>query len=172
MHTPANSIFSSPITNLLSILCVLMKILSHANAKKKKKMVEDIALLLVVFKWNRGSERVKINVLYHCRSTSKPKNSRKPSCIELNPSSPVSEHLTVSCPAATFPGSSEMNLFVFHSPTNIKKIHREEIQSKHRFFLGMWLRCDLLGESGAETWELTINSIFFRWLRRRDSITH
>ena len=30
-------IFSGPITNLLSILCVLMKILSHANAKKKKK---------------------------------------------------------------------------------------------------------------------------------------
>ena len=136
-----------------------MKILSHANEKGEKKkggkkgfVVEDIALfLLVVFKRNHGSERVQMNVVYHSRSTSKPKNSRKASCIELNPSSPVSEHLTVSCPAVTFPDSSEMNLFVFHSPTNIKKIHREEIQSKHRFFLGIWLRCDLLGESGAET---------------------
>ena len=34
---PANSIFSGAITNLHSVQCVLMKILSHANAEKKKK---------------------------------------------------------------------------------------------------------------------------------------
>ena len=34
---PASSIFSGPITNLISIWYVLMKILSRAIAKKKKK---------------------------------------------------------------------------------------------------------------------------------------
>ena len=37
MHMPANGIFSGHIANLLSILRVLIKILSHAIAKKKKK---------------------------------------------------------------------------------------------------------------------------------------
>ena len=39
---PANGVFSGAITNLLSILCVLMKILSNANAKKKTKRFKDI----------------------------------------------------------------------------------------------------------------------------------
>ena len=34
---PANSIFSGPITHLPSMLCVLIKILSHASVKKKTK---------------------------------------------------------------------------------------------------------------------------------------
>ena len=32
----ANSIFSGPITHLLSVLCVLITIFLHASAKKKK----------------------------------------------------------------------------------------------------------------------------------------
>ena len=34
---PVNSLFSAPMTHLLSMVCVLMKILSHASAKKKTK---------------------------------------------------------------------------------------------------------------------------------------
>ena len=39
-HTLANSIFSGPRTNVISILCVLMKILSRANTKKKTKRLK------------------------------------------------------------------------------------------------------------------------------------
>ena len=35
---PSDSIFSGPATYVLAILCVLMKVLSHASAKKKTKM--------------------------------------------------------------------------------------------------------------------------------------
>ena len=35
--TPANSTFSSPITNLMTTLCDLVKIISCANAKRKQK---------------------------------------------------------------------------------------------------------------------------------------
>ena len=38
---PANSIFSGPMTHLLSVLCVSVKILSHASAKKKTKRLKD-----------------------------------------------------------------------------------------------------------------------------------
>ena len=38
---PANSIYSTPITRLLSMLCVLMKILLHASAKKKSKSLKS-----------------------------------------------------------------------------------------------------------------------------------
>ena len=58
---PPNSIFSGPITHLLSVLRVLMKILSHASAKKKTKglKVSDFAVLLVaVFESHYGSEGV------------------------------------------------------------------------------------------------------------------
>ena len=37
---PVNSIFSGPITHLLSMLCVLMKIPSLASAKKKTKRLK------------------------------------------------------------------------------------------------------------------------------------
>ena len=36
-YTPANSIFDGPITNLLSTLCILIEILSRAQAKGAKK---------------------------------------------------------------------------------------------------------------------------------------
>ena len=51
---------SHPTTNKLSILSVLMEVLSHANVKKKKKCLRILkfTLLLVVFKWNHGSEGV------------------------------------------------------------------------------------------------------------------
>ena len=57
---PANSIFSGPIKHLVSMLCVLMKVLSHANAKKLKKdlRISNFAHLLVVFKWHHGSDGV------------------------------------------------------------------------------------------------------------------
>ena len=49
---PANSIFSGPVTLLLSVTCFFMKILSHASRKRKQKglMVSNFALLIVVFK--------------------------------------------------------------------------------------------------------------------------
>ena len=37
MDAPANSVFSSSITHLLSVLCVWIKILSPATAKQDKK---------------------------------------------------------------------------------------------------------------------------------------
>ena len=37
MDAPANSVFSSPVTHLLSVSCVLMIILSRASAKNKTK---------------------------------------------------------------------------------------------------------------------------------------
>ena len=48
---PANGIYS------LSMLCVLMKIPSHANVRKKTKglRVSNFTLLMVVFKWHHGS---------------------------------------------------------------------------------------------------------------------
>ena len=66
MHASASSIFSGPITHLLSALWVLMKILSHASLWKRRQKglrVSNLALLLVVFKWYHGSEGVK-NQLY------------------------------------------------------------------------------------------------------------
>ena len=41
MHASANSIFSGPITRLLSMLWVLMEILSHASAKKQTKRLKS-----------------------------------------------------------------------------------------------------------------------------------
>ena len=74
-EAPANSIFSSPMTHLLSMLCVSMKIVWHTNAKKKKKKKRggggggaNFALLLVFFKWHHGSEWV--NALAFCLHTS------------------------------------------------------------------------------------------------------
>ena len=32
-YMPANIVFDGPITNLLSILCILLEVLSHAHAK-------------------------------------------------------------------------------------------------------------------------------------------
>ena len=37
-YTPANSIFDRPITNLLSILCILAEVLSRAQAKRGKSL--------------------------------------------------------------------------------------------------------------------------------------
>ena len=57
-----NCIFSSPIsiTHLLSVLCILRKILWHAGAKKKTKRLKffNFTLSLVVFREHHGSERV------------------------------------------------------------------------------------------------------------------
>ena len=37
---PANSMFSGPVTHLLSVLCVLMELLSRASAKKRTKRLQ------------------------------------------------------------------------------------------------------------------------------------
>ena len=37
---PSDSVFSGPVTHLLLMLCVLMKILSHASAKTKTKRLK------------------------------------------------------------------------------------------------------------------------------------
>ena len=42
-----NAIFSGPIINLLSLLCVLMKILSHASAKKKTKRLKGFEFHII-----------------------------------------------------------------------------------------------------------------------------
>ena len=44
MHTPSNCIFSSPLTNLIRILDILMKIVSHANAKSKTIRLRDFTV--------------------------------------------------------------------------------------------------------------------------------
>ena len=52
MDVPTNSIFSGPVIQLLSVMCILMKILSHASVKKKRKglRISNFTLLFVVFK--------------------------------------------------------------------------------------------------------------------------
>ena len=62
---PTNSIFSGPITHLLSMLRVLMTILSMPVQKKKKKKTKGLKAVryrfctsLVVLKCHHGSERV------------------------------------------------------------------------------------------------------------------
>ena len=74
-YTPPNCIFDGPVTNLLSVLCILIEMLSHAHVNfiecfyvndepeckflytetiklycKKALMVSSLALLLVVFR--------------------------------------------------------------------------------------------------------------------------
>ena len=58
-NTPANGIFSGPIT-----LCILTKLLSHAGAKKKKKRIKGFKFgtLFVVLKGRHGSEGVNLLV--------------------------------------------------------------------------------------------------------------
>ena len=53
--------WTGPITHLLLMLCVLMKILSHGSRKRKQKglMVSNFVLLFVIFKWHHSSEGVK-----------------------------------------------------------------------------------------------------------------
>ena len=54
-------IFPGPITNLLSVRCVLMSIFSRVTQKRKENCfrIWSFILLLVVLKWQNGSERVK-----------------------------------------------------------------------------------------------------------------
>ena len=61
-----NSVCSGPITHLLSVLCVWMKIFSHANAKTQKglRVSNNFSLLLVVFKCHHGSERVNTELFW------------------------------------------------------------------------------------------------------------
>ena len=66
MDAPANGIFSSLITHLVSMLYGLMKILSRASAKKGGKKglrVSDFALLLVIFKSHHGIEGVNMSFI-------------------------------------------------------------------------------------------------------------
>ena len=59
-YTPANSTFDSPITNLLSILCVLLEVLSIAHAKGRKALnISNLALSFVPFSDNAASWAVK-----------------------------------------------------------------------------------------------------------------
>ena len=50
-YTPPDSIFDGPVTNLLSILCILIEILSRAHPKggRQTLIVLNLALLVVVF---------------------------------------------------------------------------------------------------------------------------
>ena len=47
-YTPANSISGMSVTNLPSILCIFVEVLSHTRAKQGES-INDLALLLVVF---------------------------------------------------------------------------------------------------------------------------
>ena len=44
--TPANSIFSSPVADFLSVLCVLTEILSHASVKKEDRNADGLQISL------------------------------------------------------------------------------------------------------------------------------
>ena len=83
MHTPANRVFSGPIGDLLSVLCILMNIFSHASAAKKEKRLKGFkfalflkgfkfALFFVFFNRHHCSERVNslgcwlyLSILYY-----------------------------------------------------------------------------------------------------------
>ena len=63
-YTPADNIFGGPVTNLLSILCILIEILSRAHAKEAKKpqWFRILHFCSSSSEWQRakhGSERVK-----------------------------------------------------------------------------------------------------------------
>ena len=46
----ANSIFDGPITNILSVLCILIEVLSGAYVNGEKALViSSLALLLIIF---------------------------------------------------------------------------------------------------------------------------
>ena len=45
---PAKRIYSGPIIHLLSVLRILMKILSHASAKKKTKGLKDVKFRILI----------------------------------------------------------------------------------------------------------------------------
>ena len=50
-YTPANSIFYGPVTNLLSVLCILIGILLRAHTQGKKALIiSNLTLLSVVFR--------------------------------------------------------------------------------------------------------------------------
>ena len=66
--TPAYNIFSHPITNLLSLQCILMRVLSHASMKKKILNSVKFHAFLVVFKWHHGSERVNKQFLTYVKT--------------------------------------------------------------------------------------------------------
>ena len=64
-HVPANSIFSGPITHLLWMLCVLMKLLSRASVKKKKKKKAK-GFWILHFKWSFSRNIVAVKGLKWC----------------------------------------------------------------------------------------------------------
>ena len=41
-NAPSNSIFSGPVTNIILIVCIFVKILSRTTAKKKRKRLKDL----------------------------------------------------------------------------------------------------------------------------------
>ena len=51
---PANSLFSGSISHLLSLLCVLIKILSHSSAKKKTEKLKGFDFR--TFSWSCSSD--------------------------------------------------------------------------------------------------------------------
>ena len=73
-NTLVNSIVHSPVTNLISTLCILIEFLSRAHAKRgNASMVLSLALLLVVFPvmvGKQGSKRV--NMFWFCSITLDP----------------------------------------------------------------------------------------------------
>ena len=64
---PRNGIFSGPKRHLLSTLCVLIKVLSHANAKKKEGKKKAEGFKLSHFYWSlskrlHGTEGVNVHI--------------------------------------------------------------------------------------------------------------
>ena len=63
-RTRLQTVYFPVLWHLFSVLCVLMKILSHARKRREKRRrkkgwrVSNFALLLVVFKWHHGSEGI------------------------------------------------------------------------------------------------------------------
>ena len=65
-YTPPNSIFDGPITNVLSILCVLIELLSRAHmmgTKKKKNSLNGFNLALYCRLPSEGAASMTVNGL-------------------------------------------------------------------------------------------------------------
>ena len=56
---PANRIFSGPMTHLLSMLHVSMKILSHASAKKKTQTVKGVKLCTFIGRFQMTLRQIR-----------------------------------------------------------------------------------------------------------------
>ena len=69
MHRSAcKQLFSGPLTHVLSMLCVFIKLFSHANAKQKTERVSNFSLY-----WLFSSDTVAVKGLSHTQTRPTPR---------------------------------------------------------------------------------------------------